>query len=53
MTAETTHYHLWVNWETCEVSETSLDDFDMLTFCSPENCQTNLKILLQSGFHMH
>lgn len=53
MTAETIHYDLWVNWDACEVSETPREGFERLVFCSPENCQTNLKILLQSGFHLH
>lgn len=53
MTEETIHYYLWVNWDTCEVSETAQEGFETLTFCSPENCKTNLKILLQSGFHMY
>ena len=53
MTVDTVHYYLWVNWDTYEVSETALEGFEKLTFCSPENCKTNLKILLQSGFHKH
>ena len=53
MTAETVHYYLWVNWDSCEVSETAIEGFEKLTFCSPENCKANLKLLIQSGFHMH
>lgn len=52
MTAETVHFYLWVNWDTFEVSETPVENFEKMTFCSPENCRANLKILLQSGFHI-
>lgn len=52
MTAETTHYTLWVNWDACQVSMTEAVGFDQLTFCSAENRQSNLELLLSSGFRL-
>lgn len=52
MTTETTHYALWVNWDVCQISLTEVEGFDRLTFCSVENRQANLELLLSSGFCM-
>lgn len=53
MTAEQTanHWIFWVNWADHQLSYEPLDGFEAVTFCSEETCQTNLRLLLESGFH--
>lgn len=50
MTAETTEYRLWVDWEREVASFHPELGFDVVSFCSQENYQANLRILIQSGF---
>ena len=50
MIAESTHYQLWVNWETHEASEQDVPGFEPVTFFTLESYQSNIKLLKQSGF---
>lgn len=50
MAAETTMYQLWINWDDSIASFQPAPGFDALSFCSNENYQANLHILIQSGF---
>lgn len=52
MTTESATYQLWVNWQTHVASTSPVAGFDTVTFCSEENYQANLRILIQSGFRI-
>lgn len=50
MTAETSTYQLWINWDTHTASLEFVPDFEVVTFFSLESYQSNIKLLKQSGF---
>lgn len=50
MTTEAAGYRLWVNWEREIASFHPVSGFDVVYFCTQENYQANLRILVQSGF---
>lgn len=50
MTTETNRYQLWINWDEHIASLQPKAGFEAVNFFSQENYNTNLRILLQSGF---
>lgn len=50
MNNDTDRYQLWVNWDDHVASFQPAPGFDPVTFSTPEGYQTNLQLLLQSGF---
>jgi len=50
MSNENALYHLWVNWDESVASFSPTPGYDALSFCTTENYQANLYILIQSGF---
>jgi len=50
MIAESTHYQLWVNWDTHVASLEDVPGFEAVTFYTLESYQSNIKLLKQSGF---
>lgn len=43
-------YCLWISWEEQIASIYAVEGYDCLPCCSDENYQTNIRILMQSGF---
>ena len=52
MVAENVTYQLWVNWDQRLASLLPQPGFESIIFCSYENYQANLNILMQSGFQL-
>lgn len=52
MTADTNAYQLWVNWDEHIASVQPKAGYEAMNFFSQENYDTNLRILLQSGFRI-
>lgn len=52
MITENAIYQLWVNWDESIASCHPVPGYETVTFCSQENYQANLKILVQSGFQI-
>ena len=50
MIAESTHYEIWVNWETHTASLEPVAGYEVLTYFTQESYQSNIKLLKQSGF---
>lgn len=50
MIAESTHYEIWVNWDTHRASLEPVEGYEILTFFTRESFLSNIKLLKQSGF---